>query len=288
MAIRIRGGRFMLDVRHMLDGRVQRFRLAVPENKQTRRGAEAYERQVLADLRAGIDPRRDEEEDTEEPKRDPVPTLATFAQTFLDTYASTNNRPRTVREKRATLNRALLPALGGKRLDQIGPREIEAYKAERAKPREDGTRLANKTINEEVGLLGTILRLAHEWEIIAKVPRIRRLKLPPSDFDFLDFGEADRLIAAGRAELDPWGCMLVVAIRTGLRAGELRALKWEHVDTVAGRLVVRLAADDRGGIHRPRTVARGRSRCATKRSRACERTSTCVVRSCSATRTGRC
>ena len=59
MTVRVRGGRFMLDVRHQLDGHVQRFRLAVPEDNQTRRGAESYERQVLADLRAGIDPRRE-------------------------------------------------------------------------------------------------------------------------------------------------------------------------------------------------------------------------------------
>lgn len=59
MTVRVRGGRFMVDVRHRWeDGRVDRIRLAVPPNMQTRRKAEAYERQILADLRAGVDPRR--------------------------------------------------------------------------------------------------------------------------------------------------------------------------------------------------------------------------------------
>jgi len=33
--------------------------------------------------------------------------------------------------------------------------------------------------------------------------------------------------------------MILLALRTGLRQGELLALRWEDVDLVAGRLVVR-------------------------------------------------
>jgi integrase len=36
-----------------------------------------------------------------------------------------------------------------------------------------------------------------------------------------------------------WNAFLVTALKTGLRVGELLALKWEDLDLVAGRLVVR-------------------------------------------------
>lgn len=181
-----------------------------------------------------------------------VPTLATFADTFVDTFAKSNNRPSTAREKRRCLDRSILPALGGLRLDAIGPRHIEAFKAKRLA---DG--VVAKTINEELAILGKLLRVALEWEVIERVPSIRRLKTMVPDFDFLDFEEADRLVAAAKAEGEPWSTMILVALRTGLRQGELRGLRWQDVDTVSGRIVVRVAVDDRNTLHPPKS---GRAR----------------------------
>jgi integrase len=181
-----------------------------------------------------------------------IPRLREFAEECLQTYFANNNRPRTVREKRRALKRAILPALGGLRLDQIRPRVIEQYKAERL-----ATGLRAKTINEELAILGKILRIAVEWEVLESCPRIKRLRQPPPNFDFLDFEEADRLVEATRCEESPWGPMVFVALRTGLRLGELRGLRWEDVDLVAGRLVVRVAADDLGELHPPKS---GRAR----------------------------
>jgi len=53
---------------------------------------------------------------------------------------------------------------------------------------------------------------------------------------FLTFDESDRVIKAAAPE---WRTFIVVALKTGLRVGELLALKWEDLDLVAGQLVVR-------------------------------------------------
>ena len=58
------------------------------------------------------------------------------------------------------------------------------------------------------------------------------------EFDFLDFVETSRPVEAA----DPdWYVMILTGLRAGLPQGELIGLRWEDVDLVARRLVVRQA-----------------------------------------------
>lgn len=172
-----------------------------------------------------------------------------LADYFIETYATTNNRPSTVREKRRALGRGLLDHIGHLRLDQITARHVESFQARRKK---DG--VGPKSINEELAILSKILGYAEEiGDLRQPPPKIRRLKVPKPRFDFLDFDEADRLVeAAGRAP-DPWCAMIPMALWSGLRLGELRGLQWEDVDLVARRLHVQHAADDLNTLHPPKS-----------------------------------
>jgi integrase len=66
--------------------------------------------------------------------------------------------------------------------------------------------------------------------------RTRWLKAPKPEFDFFTFEEAERLLDAADGE---WQTAILVALRTGMRHGEILALRWEDVDLVAGRINVR-------------------------------------------------
>jgi integrase len=88
--------------------------------------------------------------------------------------------------------------------------------------------LSAKTIQNLLAHLSDLLSRARKREIIASVPHIDWLKLAPQEFDFLDFDEADRLRAAAEPA---WRTMILVAMRTGMRMGELLPLRWDDVDS---------------------------------------------------------
>jgi integrase len=207
---------------------------------QNLRAAEQFERQLRQSI---LDGTFGKEREVQR-----VPTLAEFESEFMTTYVRVNNKPSTVSTKQAALQVWLVPFFGKMHLDEIGPREIERFKSNML-----DAGMSPKTTNNYLSMLRRILTLAAEWRIISHVPPVKWLKCPPSKFDFLDFGEADRLIAAAD---DEWRPMILTALKTGMRLGELLALLWEDVDLVAGRLMVRRAVA-RGIIGTPKS---GRTR----------------------------
>lgn len=178
------------------------------------------------------------------------PTVAEFWREYVEAWSATHNKPSTVEEKRIIFERHLVPTLGGLRLDEIDTRRLDAYAA--AKTKEE---LAAKTVNNHLAALRRMLSLAVEWGLLGAVPTVRRLRVHDPTVRFLDFDEANKLIAAMHRE-PSWQRMMLVAMRTGLRRGELIGLRWTDADLKAGRLVVRQAVC-RGTITTPKS---GRSR----------------------------
>jgi integrase len=172
-----------------------------------------------------------------------IPTLEAFAEEFLVKYARTNNKASEAHTKGTMLRAHLVPAFGSKRLDAIGPREIEGYKATKVKSGYEA-----KSINNQLGVLRRLLRIAVEWRLIDAAPAVKPLKASKPPIRFLDFDEAKLLVDAVE---DSWRTMVLTALNTGLRHGELLALRWEHVDLRLGQLVV-CENDWRGVIGTPK------------------------------------
>lgn len=118
----------------------------------------------------------------------------------------------------------------GQRLDQIEPHDVERYKilrlAEEAQP---------ATVNREVALLKHIFNCAIDWRKATTNPvrKVKFLKVPDRPKRILSPSEEERLIAAAPEYLKP---IIVLALNTGMRRGEILNLKWKDVK-VAKRVI---------------------------------------------------
>ncbi|RJS14633.1 site-specific integrase [Corallococcus sp. H22C18031201] len=232
------------------DGRKQRVVKFSPV--QTRRGAEQYERDLRTSLLNGT---FGKEEKTEE-LDDRVVTLGDFTERFL-TYSDNNNKNSSVDSKRQILRDHILPFFGAMALSSIGSAEIENFKklmrkknsaahkqqdsasarAIRKRLNREPKPLSLKTINNVLAVLQKLLALAEEQGVIPRATKVKLFKgLPKPPFDFLSFEEAEHLLAVAEPE---WRAALFVAIKAGLRQGELIGLQWSDLDLPRRTLHVR-------------------------------------------------
>ncbi|MDD5309007.1 MAG: site-specific integrase [Deltaproteobacteria bacterium] len=163
-----------------------------------------------------------------------IPRLNEFAKEFIEKYAKVRNKPSTIHSKEAELRLYIRPALGKLKLDDIRIREIDGMIADLI-----SRGLSAKSVNNVLATLGKMLRYAEEIELLPKAPRIKLLKVPPSDYDFLDFDEADRLLVSTFEKEPQWYPLVLTMLRTGMRFGEASELRWRDVDLVAGKILVR-------------------------------------------------
>jgi integrase len=118
-------------------------------------------------------------------------------------------------------------------IDEIQILSIEQYKAEKIK-----AGLSSKTVNNHLATLSKSLRCAEEWgKMSTALPKIKRLKTSSHRIDFLSPIESRQLIQDQNEPM--WNCMILVALRTGMRLGELLGLEWSDIDWERRLLTVR-------------------------------------------------
>jgi integrase len=205
-----------------------RYRKRSPENSRT--GARAYEAVLRHRLALGEDIVRKKGLTEQQ-------SFATFAAKWFEEYVVPNNKPSEQRAKKYAFSASLMPFFGRMTIAGIGVREVEQYKAKLLR---DGK--SRKTVNNRLTMLRKCLHTAYDWlEIKGTPPKIVWLKCPPPHTDCLAAEECDLLLRHATGTTRE---MILAALRTGMRQGELRGLQWASIDWVNRSVAVRHSQSD--------------------------------------------
>lgn len=155
-------------------------------------------------------------------ERKPAPTFEDFKERFTKAIeVRSATKPKTIEFYKQQYSRLLdFEPLASARLDAIDESLIEIYVQHRSQT------VAPATVNRALATLRRALRLAQEWRVIDRIPRIRLL---PGERNREFVLSHDQEAAYLKAAPQPLQDIALLIVDTGLRLGEALALEWPEI-----------------------------------------------------------
>jgi integrase len=145
------------------------------------------------------------------------------------------------------LRKHLIPRFGGHRLCDISRVEVQQYLLEKLRQG-----FAWETTNHLRHLLSKVMGTAVNWEYIQNNP-VRGVKMPERTLKrphkFLTAEEVRQLVSISK---EPTRTVILLAVMTGLRIGEILAFRWGRVDLLEERYSWPRPATKGTSVHRRR------------------------------------
>ena len=166
-------------------------------------------------------------------------TLAEYLRHWLDAYASVNVSGKTLERYREIIERSIIPALGHVKLERLSPSAIQTfYSKQMASGGMRGGPLSARTVLHFHRVLHEALRHAVKWQMLVRnpadavePPRPKAAIVHPLDED-----ACNSLLRAVKGT--DYALPVFLAIWTGMRRGEILALRWADVDLERGVAMV--------------------------------------------------
>jgi len=158
------------------------------------------------------------------PQKEKSITFKEAAESYLEWYFKNSNARESSKKKHENRVKQLIEYFGNYRLSEISERLVNKYKDYRL-----SKGVSRKTINKELTVLKSIFNRAKESGIFrGDIPKIEKFKeVEKEEVRYLTPEEAKRLIEACPEWFKP---VIIFALNTGLRAGEIFSLRWENID----------------------------------------------------------
>lgn len=181
-----------------------------------------------------------------------IPTFAAYAEHYLQSHAAVACKPTTIYSYRGMLKNHILPVWRSRKLDQI--RRVDIKSLLIAKQQEG---LSSKSVENIKALLSGIFSHAIEEEVLTTHPALRLGRFIRKDdrrkhIRPLTKDQASELLRICQAEYPNYSPMLLCAMRTGMRLGELLGLAWSDLEFNAHTIDVRRAYT-KGGFTTPKS-----------------------------------
>ncbi|MBC7342773.1 MAG: site-specific integrase [Clostridia bacterium] len=180
-------------------------------------------------------------------------TFKDFAERWVRDYGEVNLAPKTLHRYKQILARAV-EAMGHLKMEKIKPLHlVEFYKnLQEDGVREDGKTgaLSEATILYHHRVLNKLFNDAVGWEIIPSNPasKVKPPKAKKKQAACYDEKQTAALLTALDSEPLQYKTIVILALATGLRRGELMGLEWQDVDFENGTIEVRQASQYVPGI----------------------------------------
>jgi integrase len=183
-------------------------------------------------------------------------SVADYLERWLEDYAKPSVSPRTFEIYTYMVRKHIIPGLGKHLLEKLKPLHIQHFYADRRS--KDKGNLSAQTVLHIHKLLKQALAQGVRWQLLIRNPAdaVEAPKVARREMQTLSTEQINAAIEVLKCSVIY--IPMLIAAYTGMRRGEVLALKWQDIDLDNGLLAVRRAFETTVGrviVKEPKTAA---------------------------------